>query len=130
MNFMRNVKQFLLQNLKNCLDKDGDDKMVNYDNLVNSLSSNPRDIVTVPVNNRKGKWFYAFVKNETIFVTMSKEQQPKCLIKMPRPLKREECGDLYDLYLRRKRGEHVSGEATAATRNQVYWYGIFSDMGF
>lgn len=31
--------------------------MVNYDDLVNSLSSNPRDIVTVPMNNRKGKWF-------------------------------------------------------------------------
>ena len=103
--------------------------MVNYDDLVNSLSSNPRDIVTVPMNNRKGKWFYAFSENGTVFVTVSKEHEPKCSIKMPRPLKKEECGELYELYLRRKKGEHISGEATAVTRNQVYWYGIFSDMG-
>lgn len=103
--------------------------MVNYDDLVNSLNSNPRDIVTVPMNNRKGKWFYAFAENGTVFVTVSKEHEPKCSIKMPRPLKKKECGELYELYLRRKKGEHISGEATAATRNQVYWYGIFSDMG-
>ena len=103
--------------------------MVNYDDLVNSLSSNPRDIVTVPMNNRKGKWFYAFAENGTVFVTVSKEHEPKCSIKMPRPLKKEECGELYELYLIRKKGEHISGEAIAATRNQVYWYGIFSDMG-
>ena len=109
--------------------RDGGSKMVNYDDLVNSLSSNPRDIVTVPMNNRKGKWFYAFAENGTVFVTVSKEHEPKCSIKMPRPLKKEECGELYELYLRRKKGEHISGEATAATRNQVYWYGIFSDMG-
>lgn len=68
-------------------------------------------------------------ENGTVFVTVSKEHEPKCSIKMPRPLKKEECGELYELYLRRKKGEHISGEATAATRNQVYWYGIFSDMG-
>ena len=83
--------------------------MVNYDDLVNSLSSNPRDIVTVPMNNRKGKWFYAFAENGTVFVTVSKEHEPKCSIKMPRPLKKEECGELYELYLRRKKGEHISG---------------------
>lgn len=72
---------------------------------------------------------YAFAENGTVFVTVSKEHEPKCSIKMPRPLKKEECGELYELYLRRKKGEHISGEATAATRNQVYWYGIFPIWG-
>ena len=41
----------------------------------------------------------------------------------------KEIEDIYELYIRRKQGHAVSKQAADVTRNQVYWYGIFSDMG-
>ncbi len=103
--------------------------MIDYDVLVNSLKSNPRDIVTRPLINRKGKWFYAYVDNGCIMVTTAKQKEPKCSISKPRTLKKSECEKLYDLYIQRGRGQSVFKEAAAATVNQVYWYGIFADLG-
>ena len=42
----------------------------------------------------------------------------------------DELPEIFKLYLRRKQGESVSREATALTVNQVYWYGIFSELGY
>ena len=103
--------------------------MIDYEVLVNSLESNPRDIVTRPLINRKGKWFYAYVENGYIMVITSKQKEPKCAISMPRTLRKSECEKLYDLYIQRKCGQSVSKEAGTATVNQVYWYGIFADLG-
>lgn len=103
--------------------------MISYLDVVNSFMNNPRDIRTKPVTNRSGKWFYAYVENGKIVVDIAKEHTPKCSISKPRILLEKEIEDIYDLYIKRKQGHAVSKQATDVTRNQVYWYGIFSDMG-
>ena len=40
-----------------------------------------------------------------------------------------EIEEIYELYIQRKQGHSVSNQAANVTMNQVYWYGIFSDMG-
>lgn len=54
---------------------------------------------------------------------------PACSIRKPIVLLEKEIEDIYELYIRRKQGHAVSKQAADVTRNQVYWYGIFSDMG-
>lgn len=103
--------------------------MIKYDVLVDDLKRNPRDISTRPLTNKTGRWFYAYVEDEQIKVMPSKRKEPKSSISKPRTLRRIECEKLYDLYIQRKQGKPVSKEAGAITVNQVYWYGIFADIG-
>ena len=103
--------------------------MISYLDLVNSFINNPRDICTKPIVNRAGKWFYVYVNNGKIVVDVAKEHEPKCKITTPRVLLEKEIEEIYELYIKRKQGHSVYEKAINLTRNQVYWYGIFSDMG-
>lgn len=104
--------------------------MISYLDLVNSFENNPRDISTKPIINRNGKWFYVYLENKKIMVDIAREHEPKCSISKPRILLEKEIEAIYDLYIQRKQGQSVSNQATVVTMNQVYWYGIFNDMGF
>ena len=103
--------------------------MIRYLDLVNNLMKHPRDISTKPVTNKAGKWFYAYAENGKVFVDTARKHTPTCSISKPRVLLEKEIEDIYELYIRRKQGHAVSKQAADVTRNQVYWYGIFSDMG-
>ena len=100
-----------------------------YQDLVVSFRNKPRDIHTVPIApGVLPKWFYVFEKDGYIYVESGHAHFPQNRIKMPRRLNPDEYEVMLDIYHRRKRGEHVGAEATAATQNQIYWYGVFADM--
>ena len=103
--------------------------MISYLDLVNSFMNNPRDVSTKPITNRLGKWFYVYAEDGKIYVDVAREHVPICSISKPRILFEKEIEDIYELYIRRKQGHTVSNQAAEITMNQVYWYGIFSDMG-
>ena len=103
--------------------------MISYVDLINSFRNHPRDIVTRPITNRDGKWFYVYTEKEHVVVTIAKENEPKCSISKPRILTENECENMFNLYMMRKQGKKISKVATQASLNQVYWYGIFSDLG-
>ena len=103
--------------------------MIKYHDIINHLADNPHDIATKPITNRSGKWFYAYVESGRVIVADAKEKTPRCSISKPRVLPENEIVEIYDLYLKRKQGHPVSEQAGAVTMNQVYWYGIFNDMG-
>ena len=102
--------------------------MIKYSEIVNNFRNNPRDICTKPMNRRTGKWFYVYVEDGKVFVDSAKTNNPKSTISKPRVLLEKELGDIFELYLKRKKGQSVYAEASEITRNQVYWYGIFNDM--
>lgn len=102
--------------------------MISYLELVNNFVNNPRDISTKPTNSMRPKWFYVYVDDGKIFVDVARKHEPKCSISKPRVLFEKEIELIYDLYVKRKQGMSVSKQATAITRNQVYWYGIFNDV--
>lgn len=104
--------------------------MICYLDLLKCFENNPRDIITIPITNRAGKWFYVYAENDRVIVTGAKEKFPKCSISKPRILQEKECEVMYELYLLRKQGKQISAEAMQSSRNQVYWYGIFSDLGY
>lgn len=103
--------------------------MISYLELVNSFINNPRDVITNPTIKKSGKWFYVYVEKGRIVVDVAKEHIPKCTMSKSRILWEKEFEDIYALYIQRKQGISVSKQASETTRNQVYWYGIFSDMG-
>ena len=103
--------------------------MIRYIDLVNSYKNNPRDVSTKPLTKKEGKWFYVYVDNGKIYIDVAKEHTPKCSISKPRILFEKEIEEIFELYVKRKQGYSVSAQAAAITMNQVYWYGIFNDMG-
>lgn len=107
-----------------------DSSQMTYSKLIENFVVNPRDVHTVPTNGTEPKWFYVFVENGTLCVRSSQLQDKNnCIITGTRELKSEELDAMLDIYYRRSAGESVSREASATTVNQVYWYGIFADMG-
>lgn len=103
-----------------------------WEEIIKSFSDNPRDVKSVPVTKRTPVWFYVYVENGKLYVESAKEHILGSKISKRRMLSPENkmCETMFNIYQRRKRGEPVSGEATATTLNQIYWYGIFADMGY
>jgi len=103
--------------------------MTTYNQLLEDFSENPRDICTVPLTNKEPVWFYVFTKNGALFVDKAKFHNNSSSIVKSRELKETECSAMLDIYHRRQKGEAVSRVAAEITRNQVYWYGVFSELG-
>lgn len=99
-----------------------------WSEIVASYQARPRDVCTRPLRGL-GRWFYVWADRSNVYVKNSKENRPSCCIQGQRKLNPDECQAMYELYKRRCRGERVSQEAIATTVNQVYWYGIFYDLG-
>lgn len=102
-------------------------QMLMWNKIILEFQKNPRDVRTCPTRGH-GVWFYVWVEAGNLYVSRSKACTPSSKIKGKRWLNPSECEPMLELYKRRCRGESVSQEATALTRNQVYWYGIFYEM--
>ena len=103
-----------------------------WEEIIRSFTENPRDVQSKPLSKRTPLWFYVYVENGTLYVDRAKEHLPSSNLSVRRKLSNsaDKCGIMFDIYSRRKCGEPVSGEATAITVNQIYWYGVFADMGY
>ena len=100
--------------------------------IIESFTSNPRDVKSIPITKRTPVWFYVYVEDGKLYVEGAKDHIPSSNISFKRILTDDNdmCETMFNIYQRRKNGEAVSKEATATTVNQIYWYGIFADMGF
>lgn len=98
--------------------------------IVNEFTTNPRDVQTRPTGNRRPLWFYVSGVNGCVHISGGRTHENRSNIRAVRTLKEEELADIFSLYQRRKHGENVSYEATQTTQNQVYWYGIFAELGY
>lgn len=104
-------------------------KEISWAEIVESYTSNPRDVQTVPVTNKKGIWFYVHVENENVYITDAEYHKDSSKISNPIRLQQAKFSKMLDLYLQRRTGNEVSHEAKNTSFQQVYWYGIFADMG-
>ena len=98
-----------------------------WEAIVNSFGQKPRDVQTIPFKG-SGLWFYVSGQDDKVHISKARNHTDSSQIQGIRLLDKHNCEVMFDLYQRRKRGEHVSSEAKAITRNQVYWYGIFHEM--
>lgn len=97
--------------------------------IIAELSENPRDIPTAPrASGRTPVWFYVSVDKGVLTVSSARSHEPSSQIKGTRKLNSKEFETIRDIYLRRKRSEPVYKEASEATRNSVYWFGILSEF--
>ena len=99
-----------------------------YSDLVSSYSSNPRGVPTAPKDKRQpAKWFYAYTKGNSVFVSSGRDHPNACHISPDRRLPESEFDYMLALYYRRKAGEPVSKEAKKSIC-QSYWFEVFSEM--
>ncbi len=103
-------------------------KKFSWDTIVKEYSKNPRDVKTVPLKT-DGRWFFVSVQDRDVYITNAKNHSVSSKISQPRKLDKENFNTMLSLYNKRKKGEPVSKTAANTTQNQVYWYGIFADMG-
>ena len=96
--------------------------------ICNSFVQNPRDVITVP-KNKKGKWFFVCAEKDGIFIESAKEHNDSCRIKGRRRLEENKLESMLNIYYKRLNGESVTKEAAKVTFNQIYWYGIFAELG-
>ncbi|MCI9044551.1 MAG: hypothetical protein HFJ96_03970 [Peptococcaceae bacterium] len=103
-----------------------------WQKIVEEFAANPHDVKTMPTNRRASKWFYVYVEKNSLYVDKSPNVPPddSCKISQRRFLRPSELEDMWLFYQRRQDGENVFREATERCRNQVYWYGIFADLGW
>ncbi len=101
---------------------------VTWDNIILSYIDNPRDVKTNPIK-KEGIWFYVYVENEDIYLENAKKHLCSSKIKGRRKLDKKKLDLMLMLNHERKNGAKVSQLAEKITRNQVYWYGIFADIG-
>lgn len=94
-----------------------------WESIVESYRKDPRDVCTI-----RGLWFYVFCKDGKLYISRAKDHTNSSRLSKIRSMDQNECDLMFSLYLRKKRGEPVSSEATATTYNQSYWYGIFKEM--
>lgn len=73
--------------------------------------------------------FFTYIDKGYVYVEPARSKMPASKIRTPRKLDPAEFDTMLDLYHRRNKGEKVSYDATRVTQNQVYWYGVFHDMG-
>jgi hypothetical protein len=97
--------------------------------IIDDILKNPRDLQTTPIINRGGVWFSVTTDGKTISVDNAKTEKPSSRIGPTREICKDEFIKMHPIYLRRKRGEKVSKEATNTTINQVYIYSIFKYCG-
>ena len=102
---------------------------ITWEHIVAEYAQNPRDVVTVPLTNKRGIWFYVHTENGSVYISGAEHHTESSKISWPMKLQKDKFEAMLQIYLRRKNGVPVSKEATAATRQQVYWYGIFADLG-
>lgn len=105
-----------------------ENKIISWDEIVSSYKENPRDVKTAPMR-KDGIWFYVYAEASDIYIENAKNHLISSKIKVRRKIEKEKFNLLLLLYYRRKNGESVTKEAIEITYNQVYWYGIFADMG-
>lgn len=99
-----------------------------WDKIISEVKEQPRDFHTVPKTNKNPLWFHATSDGTYIYITDAKNHDNSSRITGARSLSYVEFLRIYPLYLKRCRGEAVSIEAAKATKNQVYWYGIFNEI--
>ena len=96
--------------------------------LVREYACHPRNVSTAPTDGRAPRWFWVSAENNRVTVSSGRTPYANSSIRGQRTLQEREMETMLALYRRRKRGEPVSAEASRATQNQVYWYGIFADL--
>jgi len=100
-----------------------------YKEMITSYTQNPRDVHTIPMMDKPQIWFRVYVENWTVYVDRAQNHTPSSRMKNCQKLKEDELESMLEIYNKRKRGISVSQEAKEVTWCQVYWYGIFSDLG-
>ena len=98
--------------------------MLTWDDLYDSFKKNPRSVKTHPQSNSTPKWFYAYSNGSAICIENARGKQPSCSIKGTRKLNPNEFNEVFEIYLRREKGDSVSSEITRVTLNSSYWFGV------
>ena len=95
-----------------------------WNQILYNIRRNPRDLPTRCINNKQPIYFYTYSDYDNIKVKNANVETPSASIKTERTLTFTEFEKIYPIYIKREQGKRVSKEATAVTRNQVYWFSI------
>ena len=96
--------------------------------IINSYLQKPRDAITTPGGNRKGKWFHVSVEDNNVYISEAKAHHDSSTLKNRLRLNQNELETVYDLYLKYNEKIISRKEVRNSTWHSSYWFGIFSDL--
>lgn len=98
--------------------------------IIEGIGNEVREFNTVPKTKKQPVWFSAVVSGNNIIIDRAQNNEPSSKISTKRRLDFGDFKKVYPLAIRRKLGESVSAEVTAATRNQVYYFALIEHLVF
>lgn len=96
--------------------------------IISKLIDGNIELPTVPKTKKTPVWFTAATDGNTIFINEAVNNRPSSKLMNERKLTYKEFQKVYPLYLRREKGELVSSQVTAITRNQVYYFSLIKHL--
>jgi hypothetical protein len=92
--------------------------------IVECLKKKSRDISTVPSNNRKPVWFYAYIENDNIFVENSTTHFPPTDITGRREIEKKDFLTVYGYFEPWLNDRSIRQEVRSYSRNTAYIFGL------
>lgn len=97
--------------------------------IICSYSEQPRDVATMPKNNKEPKWYYVYTDGSDIFIdsgwfhTINKSR-----VKPHTKLDKHNLGKIHEMFNRYKLGLVKRHEIRDMNYSSSYWFGIFKDL--
>lgn len=100
-----------------------------WNKIIESFRNNPRDVMTIPLNNSKPRWFYVYVDdNNVIYFENARNHKPSCQLCSTRYIVESESDGMIELYNKHLLGESVRKKAGVITYSLCYLFAIFADL--
>lgn len=98
-----------------------------WEKIIEILSVEPRDIVTVPSNKRQPLWFKAYIEKDNVYVENSDNYSPSTKMSNRRIITKKDFLTVYEYYHKWANGErNLRQEVRLLSRNTAYIFGLIS----
>ncbi|MDM0932356.1 hypothetical protein QTI80_11450 [Clostridium perfringens] len=107
----------------------GDDFMEIWNKVKSNIGEEGKEIKTFTITNRKRKYFFAKVVNDSLIISRSLGNEESCSINIPRTItykQFKEVYDLYDLYIKKEKG--IRERMTKLNNNTTYIISIIKSV--
>lgn len=107
----------------------GDDFMKIWNKVKINIGEEGKEIKTFTINNRKRKYFFAKVVNDSLIISRSLGNEESCNINTRRTItykQFKEVYDLYDLYIKKEKG--IRERMTKLNNNTTYIISIIKSV--
>ncbi|XZJ15324.1 hypothetical protein ACSXCH_09975 [Clostridium perfringens] len=97
-----------------------------WNKVKSNIGKEGKEIKTFTITNRKRKYFFAKVVNDSLIISRSLENEESCSINIPRTITYKQFKEVYDLYI--KKEKCIRERMTKLNNNTTYIISIIKSV--